>query len=126
MAPVGPHERRAGGHLPFQYLGENKAGAVLFGGAGSNYEGPVLNITGTMTEGLGEIDGNAQLIGDTDPTPFRVHSDQRMDGTVVSKSSGGCFMFSLAQLKKLSEAFNRWGVKPGDTFNGYLAQDFPQ
>lgn len=114
------------GSITFQYLGDNKEGAILFNGSKSSYAGPILNITETTTEGFGEINGNAQLIGDTDTTPFRVHSDEKTDGTKVSKASGGCFIFSFDQLKKISEAFKVWGVKPGDTINGYVKQDFPQ
>jgi hypothetical protein len=114
------------GYITFQYLGDNKAGATLFGGAKSSYEGPVLNIIETLTEGLGVINNNAQLIGDNDQTPFRIHSDQKIDGMKVSKASGGCFIFGLAQLQKMSEAFKAWNVKPGAKFGGHLQQDFPQ
>ncbi len=115
------------GNIIFEFLGEiTEENQTLHDNKGTSYAGPVLEVNNTTTEGGGTINGEGVLIGSDDTTPFRVHSDEKLDGSTVNMASGGCPMFPKKQLDKMGEAFESWGVNPGDTINGHIEQDFPQ
>jgi hypothetical protein len=116
----------AAGKYLVQYLGNNKEkGQLLYSNYGSNYSGPVLNVIDAMTEGGLSTGKNGVIQGSEDSDPVRVHSDTKVaNGAKVQLYSGACIMFPEEELNKVQEAFDRWGVKPGDTFEIKIYNDF--
>jgi hypothetical protein len=114
----------SGQDIEFQYLGDNQeAGQSLYNETGSQYKGPVLNLTKGMTKGLSTVNRDGVVQGSADPAPIRIHSTTRVaDNQQVNLASGGCFMFSLGSLETMQTTLDDWGVKPGDTFSGYIIQ----
>jgi hypothetical protein len=120
--------RAYSGNIDFQYLGNNtEEGQSLYGNSGSEFEGPIINITNTVTEGWLDIDSNGIIQGGTDNKPVRVHSDKKFkQKEPVGLYSGSCFIFPKKEMDKLQAAFDRWGVQPGDIIGGYVKQPIPE
>ena len=123
--PVGNTIQAYSGYFQMQYLGEGEE-QPLYNDFGSSYKGPLFNILNANTEGFYKTDSMGRIIGSEDTTPIRMHSDTTLDGKKVGLFSGGCPMFPLSELEEVQQKLEEWGVKRGDTFNGYIKQDFPQ
>ena len=114
------------GGFSIQYLGNNQeSGQKLYGKHSSNYKGPVFNVQNANTKGLSVTNSEGQIIGDSDPTPIRVHSNYKLNqNRKVNMASGGCPMYNYEQGDDFAKFLEENGIKPGDTIDGYIKEYF--
>ena len=112
------------GGFTIQYLGNKKTSDdSLYGGFDTKYKGPVFNVQNAYTIGLKKTNEYGSIIGDSDSTPIRIHSNYNLlTNEEVSMASGGCPMYQHEQIDDFVEFLERNNVKPGDVIFGYIKE----
>ena len=114
------------GGFRLQYLGEGED-VTFFNGTSSQFAGPVFNVVSALTEGGESTNNWGSLIGNPNPSPIRMHSDEFWEtGEAAAMRSGGCFMYCSSYAERFEEQLADWGVEPGDTFDGHIIQTWDQ
>jgi len=114
------------GGFEFQYLGNvDKSNQILYNSESSKYMGPIFNVQHANTKGGDVTNEFGQIIGDSDKTPIRLHSNFNInEKRKVNMASGGCPMYRHEQAEAFSNFLERNGVEPGDIIHGYIKEYF--
>ena len=112
------------GGFTIQYLGNKKTSEdTLYGGFDTKYKGPVFNVQNAYTVGLNKTNEYGSIIGDSDSTPIRIHSNYNLvTNKEVSMASGGCPIYQYEQIDGFVEFLEKNNVKQGDVIFGYIKE----